>query len=67
MSNGEKTMVALALLIAIHNLFTPDIPLLFDETFSALDHENLLQVQKFLSKQDFQIFVITHDMTWEEI
>ena len=66
LSNGEKTMVALSLLFAIHNIFVPDIPLLFDETFVALDRENLEEVQRFLSLQKTQIFVITHDQTWQE-
>lgn len=66
LSNGEKTMCSLSILFAIHNIFVPDIPLLFDETFSALDKENLEQVQRFLAKQKTQIFVITHDQTWEE-
>lgn len=66
LSNGEKTMCALSLVFAIANIFVPDMPLLFDETFSALDSENREQVQKFLSKQKCQIFVITHDQTWQE-
>ena len=66
MSNGEKTIVALAMMFAIHNVILPEMPLLFDETFSALDRENLSQVQKFLNKQNNQIFVITHDKQWEE-
>lgn len=68
LSNGEKTICALSLLFAVHNILTPEIPLLFDETFSALDVENLKQVQKFLRKMDHsQIFIITHDPTWKEI
>jgi DNA repair exonuclease SbcCD ATPase subunit len=66
LSSGERTMCAIALLFAIHNLMVPELPLLFDETFRALDHENLLQVQKFLRNQSAQIFVITHDQQWEE-
>lgn len=66
LSNGEKTMYALSLLFAIHNMLAPELPLLFDETFAALDRENLEQVQKFLKQQDTQIFVITHDKNWNE-
>lgn len=66
MSSGEKTMIALSLIIAIHSLFTPNMPLLFDETFSALDEENLFEVQKFLSKINSQIFIITHNLDWPD-
>lgn len=67
LSNGEKTMCALSLLFAVHNVIVPELPLLFDETFSALDIENLEQVQNFLRKQDdTQIFIITHEKSWNE-
>lgn len=66
LSGGEKTMCALSLLFAVHNLIVPEISLLFDETFSALDAENLEQVQRFLRTQKTQIFVITHDKNWQE-
>lgn len=67
LSGGEKTMCALSLLLGIHSIFLPEMPLLFDETFAALDDENLSQVQSFLRKLDTQIFVITHDQRWVEI
>lgn len=67
LSNGEKTMCALSLIFSMHNLMTPELPLIFDETFASLDHENLEQVKKFLRLQkQTQIFVITHDTTWNE-
>lgn len=66
LSSGEKTMCALSLLFAVHNVIVPELPLLFDETFSALDMENLAQIQRFLRNQDSQIFIITHDKNWNE-
>lgn len=66
LSKGEKTIVALSILFAIHDTLTPDLPFLFDETFANLDHQNLETVKEFLRKQDNQIFVITHDTTWSE-
>ena len=67
LSSGEKTICALSLLFAIHNILVPELPLIFDETFAALDSDNLEQVKRFLNKQkDTQIFIITHDQTWEE-
>lgn len=66
LSGGEKTICALSLLFAIHNIVVPELPLLFDETFSALDVENLEQIQRFLRNQHSQIFIITHDKHWNE-
>lgn len=67
LSNGEKTMCALSLIFAMHNIITPQLPLIFDESFSALDSDNLNQVKRFLRRQSqTQIFVITHDTTWVE-
>lgn len=66
LSSGEKTICSLSLLFSVHNIMVPELPLLFDETFAALDTENLEQIQKFLRKQSSQIFIITHDKNWEE-
>lgn len=66
LSSGEKTMCALSLLMAIRNIVVPELPLLFDETFAALDDENLEQVQKFLRGQQCQIMIITHHQNWNE-
>ena len=64
LSSGEKTMTALALLFAVHDVMVPELPFLFDEVFSALDHSNAVQIRDFLNKQTSQIFVITHDSSW---
>jgi DNA repair exonuclease SbcCD ATPase subunit len=65
LSSGEKTIFALSMLFAVHDLMAPELPLLFDETFSALDQENLSEIQKFLLNQNSQIFIITHDLSWQ--
>ena len=67
LSNGEKTLVALSILFAIHSLFVPEIPLLFDEAFSALDKENLAVVQTLIRNHNGQIFIITHDGSWNHM
>lgn len=66
LSDGEKTICALSLLFAVHNMMVPDLPLLFDESFKSLDMENMEQIQNFLRKQNTQIFVITHNRDWKE-
>lgn len=64
LSSGETTIFALSLLFAIHDIMTPDLPFMFDETFAQLDKENLTEVKKLLSSRKDQIFVITHDLSW---
>lgn len=64
LSNGEKTIISLAILLSVHKLFVPEIPLLFDEAFSALDRENLSVVKNIIKNHNGQIFVITHDNSW---
>lgn len=66
LSSGETTIFALSLLFAIHDVMTPDLPFMFDETFAQLDRENLAEVKKLLSSRNDQIFVITHDLSWSK-
>lgn len=66
LSSGEKTLVGVSLILAAHKLFFPYSPLLFDESFSALDKENVLELKKLFEKEEYQTFIITHDETWSE-
>lgn len=66
MSSGEKTMVALSLLTAVHDIMVPELPYLYDEVFSALDVNNLDQIRTFLKNQKSQTFIISHDSNWKE-
>lgn len=66
LSSGEKTLVAVSLVLAAHKLFFPNIPLLFDESFSALDKENIGALKERFKKNNFQTFIITHDKYWTE-
>lgn len=66
LSSGERVMVALCLILCMHRLFLPGMPMLFDETFAHLDVENLQRVQRLLQQQHAQILVITHDDQWPE-
>lgn len=66
LSSGERTLVGISLILSAHNLFFPDIPLLFDESFSALDRENIAALKEYFRKNKFQVFIITHDKFWVE-
>ena len=64
LSSGEKTFVSISLILAVHELFFNTIPLMFDESFSALDSENIESLKKLFKNCDYQTFIITHDKTW---
>ncbi len=66
LSSGEKTLVAISIILAAHNLFFPDMPLLFDESFSSLDKENISSLKPLFKNSSFQTFIITHDKYWAE-
>ena len=61
LSSGERTLVAISIILAAHNLFFPDMPLLFDESFSSLDKENISSLKPLFKNSGFQTFIITHD------
>lgn len=65
-SNGEKTLVALSLIVAIRDIFTPGMPLMFDESFAALDEDNNNSIMEYLKDSVEQLFVITHNKDWKE-
>lgn len=66
LSSGEKTLIGISLILAAHKLFLPGLPLLFDESFSALDIENILSLKELFQNMNIQIFIITHDSIWLE-
>jgi structural maintenance of chromosome 1 len=61
LSGGEKTMVALALLFAIHS-YKPSPFFILDEVDAALDNANVIKMRNYLknkSGDDFQVLVIS--------
>lgn len=64
LSGGERTLIGISLILSAHSLFFPNIPLLFDESFSALDRENISALKSYFKAQNFQTFIITHDKYW---
>lgn len=66
-SSGERTLISISIILAAQKLFFPNIPLLFDESFSALDKENVSSLKELFNKEfNNQIFIITHDKYWTE-
>lgn len=61
LSKGEKTMVALALILSIRNLFMPKLPLIMDESFSNLDANNIDAIKKIIHEDSNQWIIVSHD------
>lgn len=66
MSRGERTMVAMSLIYSIRDIMTPNMPLIFDESFASLSSENNLGVIKIVRDSQDQLFIISHSPAWTE-
>ena len=60
-SEGEKTMVALSLILAIRNLFMPKLPLIMDESFANLDANNVDAIKRIIHEDNNQWIIVSHD------
>jgi structural maintenance of chromosome 1 len=61
LSGGEKTIVALALLFAIHS-YRPSPFFILDEVDAALDNTNVIKMTQYIKKRsspDFQFIIIS--------
>lgn len=61
LSRGEKTIVALSLILAIRNLFLPTIPLIMDESFANLDADNISAIRRIVHEDTNQWIIVSHD------
>lgn len=61
LSKGEKTMVALSLILSIRNLFMPDLPLIMDESFANLDANNIEAIRRIIHEDTNQWIIVSHD------
>jgi len=61
LSKGEKTIVALSLILAIRNLFMPNLPLIMDESFANLDTDNLTAIKTIINEDKNQWILVSHD------
>lgn len=64
LSRGEKTVVALAMVFAIRDIFAPGTPLIFDESFAGLSETNNYSAINSIKDSQEQIFVVTHNVAW---
>lgn len=64
LSRGEKTVVALAMVFAIRDIFAPGTPLIFDESFAGLSEINNYSAINSIKGSQEQIFVVTHNTAW---
>jgi glycosyltransferase involved in cell wall biosynthesis len=61
LSKGEKTMVALALILSIRNIFMPKLPLIMDESFANLDANNIESIKTIIHEDTNQWIIVSHD------
>ncbi len=61
LSKGEKTIVALSLILAIRNIFMPNLPLIMDESFANLDANNIEAIKQIMHTDKNQWIVVSHD------
>lgn len=61
LSNGEKTLVALSLILAIRDIFFKGLPLIMDEAFANLDANNVTAINSLLRHDISQWIVVSHD------
>ena len=60
LSAGEKTLVSLCLILTVRDLFVPEVPLIFDESFSALDAANSRAIQTLILRDYGQWIIVSH-------
>lgn len=61
LSKGEKTIVALSLILSIRNLFMSTVPLIMDESFSNLDADNVAAIRRIVHEDTSQWIIVSHD------
>ena len=64
LSNGEKTIVALSLIMTIKNMFMPGLPLIMDESFANLDADNINSINNLIhedTNKSNQWIIVSHD------
>lgn len=61
LSKGEKTIVALSLIIVIRDMFIKDLPLIMDESFSNLDANNVESIKRLINEDNNQWIIVSHD------
>lgn len=60
-SSGEKTVVALCLVLAYKEIFAPNSILILDESLSNVDPDHLENCLQLLDNVDYQTIVVAHN------
>ena len=60
LSAGEKTLISLCLILTVRDMFIPEVPLIFDESFAALDASNSRNIQELIQKDYGQWIIVSH-------
>ena len=61
LSKGERTIVALSLILAIRDLFIKGLPLIMDESFANLDANNVEAIKRLINSDENQWIIVSHD------
>ena len=61
LSKGERTIVALSLILTIRNMFMKDLPLIMDESFANLDANNVESIKRLINEDTSQWIIVSHD------
>lgn len=65
LSAGEKTVVALSLILACKEIFAPESILILDESLGSLDSRHLENCIKIIEKEKNQTIVVAHNSNQE--
>jgi DNA repair exonuclease SbcCD ATPase subunit len=61
LSKGERTIVALSLILTIRDMFMKNLPLIMDESFANLDANNVEAIKLLINNDDNQWIIVSHD------
>lgn len=61
LSKGERTIVALSLILTIRDMFMKDLPLIMDESFANLDANNVDSIKRLINEDTSQWIIVSHD------
>lgn len=61
LSKGERTIVALSLILTMRDMFMKDLPLIMDESFANLDADNVDSIKRLINSDSSQWIIVSHD------
>lgn len=61
LSKGERTIVALSLILTMRDKFMKNLPLIMDESFANLDANNVDSIKRLINEDSSQWIIVSHD------